>query len=145
MTLSFKPLLQEEYKESSGIYDPIVVSCILSEKLSDVTCNTVHWITSVDILHLLERILGYAFPTEVKNRVRRYLDHFKPKTASKTSEDVQLQSLFDKIMAFPEPQPRNIMKDIKVFQWGKLPEALNDALSKLMQKVSSAMFSQRSW
>ncbi|KAI0823622.1 hypothetical protein BC628DRAFT_1411405 [Trametes gibbosa] len=85
-------------------------------------------ITSVDIIFLLECLVGDIFNIEEKNRIRRNLEGFRPKTVSKNK--VGTEEFFQKIMDFPAPKPRNIEKDVKVFDWAVLPQALDKIISK---------------
>ncbi|TFK86991.1 hypothetical protein K466DRAFT_646110 [Polyporus arcularius HHB13444] len=85
-------------------------------------------ITSVDIIFLLECIVGDIFNIEEKNRIRRNLEGFRPRTVSKNK--VGTEEFFQKIMDFPPPKPRNIEKDVKVFDWTVLPQALDKIISK---------------
>lgn len=117
--MAFRPITLEEYPESKSA---VVVSCIFREDKN--TC----YITSVDIIYLLEAVIGQRFSIEEKNRIRRNLEGFRPQTVSKNkpgSED-----FFRTVMAFPEPKPRNIEKDLKVFQWDCLPAAVKKIISK---------------
>lgn len=85
-------------------------------------------ITSVDIIFLLECLVGDIFNIEEKNRIRRNLEGFRPKTVSKNK--VGTEEFFQKIMDFPAPKPRNIEKDVKVFDWAVLPQALDKIIAK---------------
>jgi hypothetical protein len=116
---SFQPITPEQYEDHA-----IVISCIHSEPGA---C----YFTSVDIIYLLEALIGVAFSTEEKNRVRRNLEVFHPMTISKTKP--KTEDLFKTIMGFPHPMPRNIEKDIKVFPW----EIIGLALEKVMEKYVS--------
>ncbi|OBZ66597.1 hypothetical protein A0H81_13482 [Grifola frondosa] len=95
LIVSCEALKQEDYVEGE-----MVVSCIYRPD-TDSCC-----ITSVDIIFLLESIVGDIFNIEEKNRIRRNLEGFRPKT------------------------PRNIEKDVKVFEWALLPQALDKIISK---------------
>lgn len=89
------------------------------------------YVTSVDAIYLLEALVGTRFTVEEKNRIRRNLEGFRPITVSKAkpgSED-----FFKLIMNFPNPKPRNIEKDVKVFPW----EILGPALKKIIGKYVS--------
>jgi len=77
---------------------------------------------------LLEWLTGSWFPVEEKNRIRRNLQGFGPKTVSK--HKAGMGGFFQVIMEFTEPRPRNIEKDLKVFLWDLLPPALDKILSK---------------
>ncbi|KAI0745120.1 hypothetical protein C8Q76DRAFT_851946 [Earliella scabrosa] len=85
-------------------------------------------ITSVDVIFLLECLVGDIFNIEEKNRIRRNLEGFRPKTVSKNKAGTE--EFFQKIMDFPAPKPRNIEKDVKVFDWAILPQALDKIISK---------------
>ncbi|RPD78382.1 hypothetical protein L226DRAFT_568032 [Lentinus tigrinus ALCF2SS1-7] len=98
-------------------------------------------ITSVDIIFLLECLVGDIFNIEEKNRIRRNLEGFRPKTVSKNKAGSE--EFFQRIMDFPAPKPRNIEKDVKVFDWAVLPQALDKIISKYTlypkkQEVSDA-------
>ncbi|KAF7983250.1 hypothetical protein HWV62_22868 [Athelia sp. TMB] len=117
-------------EEYSGHGDP-VISCIRRGDGVEGYC-----VTSVDIIFLLERLVGDSFQVEEKNRIRRNLEGLRPTTISK--HKVGSERFFQRIMDFPEPKPRNIEKDVKVFDWDRLPEALDKIISKY---VSSPSFS----
>lgn len=120
-----KPILPEQYVPNS-----VVVSCIFW----DVTNEC--YITSVDIIYLLEALVASRFNVEEKNRIRRNLEGLKPKTISKIakSHDDKLnrihEEFFKLVMSFPNPKPRHIEKDIKIFPWRVLSSALNKIISK---------------
>ncbi|EGN99544.1 hypothetical protein SERLA73DRAFT_38367, partial [Serpula lacrymans var. lacrymans S7.3] len=107
---------QMEYDETD-----IIVSCIYFDEV-DRCC-----ITSVDIIHLLERLVDLDFEVDERNRIRRNLEHLKPTTIAKLSK---YSRFFQKLVDFPDPKPRKIEKDIKVFNWVELPRALNKIISK---------------
>jgi hypothetical protein len=103
----------------------VVVSCIYQEDLNQC------FITSVDIIFLLQRLVGEQFTVMEKNRIRRNLEGFRPITVSKHRAGVS--EFFQKIMDFPDPKPRNIEKDLKVFPWHCLDQALNKIISKYVR------------
>jgi len=83
-------------------------------------------------------LVGTGFTVEEKNRIRRNLEGFRPITVSKNkpgSED-----FFKLIMGFPNPKPRNIEKDVKVFPWDVLGVALKKIIGKY---VSSELMVRR--
>jgi hypothetical protein len=120
---SFEPVSPEQRSPNS-----ICVSCILWEEKSEC------YITSVDTIFLLESLVGVRFTVEEKNRIRRNLEGFRPATVSKTKVDSE--EFFKVIMGFPNPKPRNIEKDVKVFPWKILAHALKKIISKY---VSAAL------
>ncbi|KAL4074280.1 hypothetical protein J3A83DRAFT_4187756 [Scleroderma citrinum] len=123
---------------SQAEYDPndIVVSCIYREE-TDSFC-----ITSVDIIHLLQRLVDAEFEVDEKNRIRRNLEGLRPTTVSKTRPG--FESFFQRIMDFPDPKPRKIEKDLKVFDWKLLPQALEKIISKYSIYTASSPASPRS-
>lgn len=108
---------QEDHREGDT-----VVSCIYRPETDECV------ITSVDIIYLLENLVDSDFEIEEKNRIRRNLEGFKPDTIAK--DKAQCHKFYQRIMKFPNPQPRTIDKNIKVFQWKVLEKALNKIVSK---------------
>ena len=86
------------------------------------------YVTSVDTIYLLEQLVAMRFTVEEKNRIRRNLEGFKPTTVSKGKSDSE--EFFKVIMDFPNPKPRNIEKDVKVFPWKILAHALKKIIGK---------------
>ncbi|KAK9761269.1 hypothetical protein K7432_013949 [Basidiobolus ranarum] len=119
----FQPVAPAERGPNS-----IVVSCIYWEEKND------YFITSVDCIYLLESLIAVRFTVEEKNRIRRNLEGFRPLTVSKCKPESA--EFFKLIMSFPNPKPRNIEKDVKVFPWKVLPYALKKIIGKY---VSSFM------
>ncbi|KAG8213786.1 hypothetical protein J3R82DRAFT_10498 [Butyriboletus roseoflavus] len=117
LIVSAERISQAEYDT-----EDIVISCIYREE-TDSCC-----VTSVDIIHLLQRLVDADFEVDEKNRIRRNLEGLRPTTVSKTRPG--FESFFQRIMDFPEPKPRKIEKDVKVFDWKLLPHALDKILSK---------------
>lgn len=120
LIVSCEPITQEEYCESDS-----VISCIYREELD--AC----FVTSVDVIYLLERLTNGEFPVEEKNRIRRNLEGLRPTTVSK--HKAGFGDFFQRIMDFPDPKPRNIEKDLKVFEWNLLGQALEKILSKYVR------------
>lgn len=83
-------------------------------------------VTSVDILLVLESLVGEPFSNEEKSRVRRNLQFLKPATVTRGDGG----RLFNSLMSMENPRPRNIEKDLKVFKWTDLFVAINRVLSK---------------
>lgn len=119
ITTTFQPVPQGERATNSG---NIVVSCIYWVERNDF------FITSVDCIYLLECLMDIRFSVEEKNRIRRNLEGFRPLTVSKCKTDSA--EFFKLIMSFPNPKPRNIEKDVKVFPWKTLPYALKKIVTK---------------
>ena len=100
----------------------ICISCIWWEEKKEC------FVTSVDTIHLLESLVAVRFTVEEKNRIRRNLEGFRPLTVSKSKIDSD--DFFKIIMGFPNPKPRNIEKDVKVFPWKILAHALKKIIGK---------------
>lgn len=117
ITATFEPVTLED-----RIPNSICVSCIWWEEKSEC------YVTSVDTISLLESLVAVRFTVEEKNRIRRNLEGFRPATVSKTKQDSE--EFFKLIMGFPNPKPRNIEKDVKVFPWRILATALKKIIGK---------------
>ncbi|CAO3678330.1 unnamed protein product [Umbelopsis ramanniana] len=124
ITCGFQPVSQ-----NSRLQGSIVVSCIFWEQKNEC------YITSVDCIYLLESLIGVRFSIEEKNRIRRNLEGFRPATVSKSKPDSV--EFFKLIMGFPNPKPRNIEKDVKVFKWKVLPYALKKIVAKYTSTAHS--------
>ncbi|KAI9850724.1 MAG: hypothetical protein M1838_005215 [Thelocarpon superellum] len=121
---SFKPIGQDDRPSQS-----ICISCILWEEKEEC------FVTSVDTIYLLESLVAVRFTVEEKNRIRRNLEGFRPLTVSKAKPDSE--NFFKVIMGFPNPKPRNIEKDVKVFPWKILAHALKKIIGKYSASYSS--------
>ncbi|POS86580.1 hypothetical protein EPUL_002246 [Erysiphe pulchra] len=111
--------------------DSICISCIYWEEKRDF------FITSVDTIYLLQKLVAAQFTVEEKNRIRRNLEGFRPLTVSKGKPESE--QFFKVIMAFPTPKPRNIEKDVKVFHWSDLSSALQKIIGKYSASPSSIL------
>ncbi|KAJ5168498.1 uncharacterized protein N7482_004092 [Penicillium canariense] len=120
----FKPVTPEDRAPNS-----ICISCIRWEGKEEC------FVTSVDTIYLLESLVAVRFTVEEKNRIRRNLEGFRPLTVSKAKADSE--EFFKVIMGFPAPKPRNIEKDVKVFPWSILAEALRKIIGKYSASYSS--------
>lgn len=125
ITTSFKAVTPDERQPNS-----ICISCILWEEKQEC------YVTSVDTIHLLESLVAVRFTVEEKNRIRRNLEGFHPQTVSKGK--ASCDAFFKVIMGFPNPKPRNIEKDVKVFPW----KILANALKKIIGKYVSHPYSE---
>jgi len=121
---SFAPVSPSERQANS-----ICISCIWWQERGET------FVTSVDCIYLLEALVGVRFTVEEKNRIRRNLEGFHPLTVSKAKSDSE--SFFKLIMSFPNPKPRNIEKDVKVFPWKILTLALKKIIGKYSASYSS--------
>ncbi|KAG2198196.1 hypothetical protein INT47_000397 [Mucor saturninus] len=130
VTCNFKAFqLPIEKSKQPDMSKLIIVSCIYWKEKND------YFITSVDCIYLLEHLIGVKFTVEEKNRIRRNLEGYKPLTVSKSKPESA--DFFKLIMGFPNPKPRNIEKDVKVFPWAILGVALKKIISKYTASYSS--------
>jgi hypothetical protein len=120
----FNPVTPEERAPNS-----ICISCIYWDGKDEC------FVTSVDTIYLLESLVAVRFTVEEKNRIRRNLEGFHPLTVSKIKADSE--EFFKVIMGFPAPKPRNIEKDVKVFPWKVLSQALKKIIGKYSASYSS--------
>jgi hypothetical protein len=111
----------------------ICISCIWWEEKQ--AC----YVTSVDTIHLLEQLLAAPnrFGVDEKNRIRRNLEGLRPATVSKARSESE--EFFKVIMGFGNPKPRNIEKDVKVFQWKDLAGALHKIVGKYSASATTLM------
>lgn len=128
LTVSFRAVPLNERPQQS-----ICVSCIYWQERNEC------FVTSVDTIQLLEQLVASPtrFSVEEKNRIRRNLEGFHPMTVSKGKADSE--EFFKLIMGFPNPKPRNIEKDVKVFPWKVLEGALKKIIGKYSANPSSQM------
>ncbi|KAI0016817.1 hypothetical protein F4780DRAFT_659881 [Xylariomycetidae sp. FL0641] len=128
ITTNFKPVTVNERPPSS-----ICISCIYWAEKDEC------YVTSVEIISLLEQLVvsPTKFSIEEKNRIRRNLEGFRPLTVSKAKPDSE--EFFKIIMGFPNPKPRNIEKDVKVFSWKILAPALKKIIGKYSASPSSTL------
>lgn len=124
---SFKPVSVDDRLPNSTC-----ISCIYWEEKNDC------FVTSVDTIYLLEQLVAAHFTVEEKNRIRRNLEGFRPLTVSKGKQDSE--EFFKVVMAFPNPKPRNIEKDVKVFHWKDLPSALKKIIGKYVSSCRIPSF-----
>jgi hypothetical protein len=78
------------------------------------------------MIQLLHFILQTDFDTDEKNRIRRNLETFKPWVVSKMNH---ANGFFERVMNYPEPLPRRIKKDLKMFPWDSLEHGLDKIIS----------------
>jgi len=153
----FEPISQTAYLESRSLsptYDDTSLPSPASDSIGQIVISVIHWpglesnllkedvksnyyVTSVDVVNLLEGLLGVVFTLEEKNRIRRNLELFGPVTIGKGTSNTG--DLFRRIMSFPEPRPRNIEKGIKVFPYHQLPQALRKVVGKHTASRSSTL------
>ncbi|KAG9243093.1 hypothetical protein BJ878DRAFT_136095 [Calycina marina] len=126
ITATFQPVSPEDWQQ-----DSICISCIHWEERREC------FVTSVDTIYLLEQLVAARFTVEEKNRIRRNLEGFRPLTVSKGKPESE--EFFKVIMAFPNPKPRNIEKDVKAFHWKDLASALKKIIGKYSASPASTI------
>ncbi|CAG9976046.1 unnamed protein product [Clonostachys byssicola] len=126
LTATFRSVAVNERPPNS-----ICISCIYWAERDS------YFVTSVDTIYLLEQLVAAPsrFSVEEKNRIRRNLEGFHPQTVSKVKADSE--EFFKLIMGFPNPKPRNIEKDVKVFPWKTLEAALKKIIGKYSANPST--------
>ncbi|EOD50470.1 putative transcriptional regulator medusa protein [Neofusicoccum parvum UCRNP2] len=124
ITTTFKAVSPEDRAPHS-----ICISCIWWAEKQEC------FVTSVDTIYLLESLVSVRFTVEEKNRIRRNLEGFRPLTVSKAK--AESEEFFKVIMGFPNPKPRNIEKDVKVFPWKILAHALKKIIGKYVGRNAS--------
>jgi hypothetical protein len=88
---------------------------------------------STDTVALLEALISVRFIVEEKNRIRRNLEVFKPDNVAKIKDECE--DIFRLTMSFPTPKPRKVEKDIKIFRWSILTQALKKIVGKDVSKL----------
>jgi len=129
-------LVQFRRSQSGSVISATFEPVTLEDRVPNSICVSCIWwgekracyVTSVDTISLLESLVAVRFTVEEKNRIRRNLEGFRPATVSKTKPDSE--DFFKLIMGFPNPKPRNIEKDVKVFPWRILATALKKIIGK---------------
>ena len=90
-----------------------------------------HYVTSVDAISLLELVFDAEHKIDEKNRIRRNLETYHP-TCIRKGDGLEKERFFELIMGFPDPKPSKIKKDVKVFNWSILEQALNKVVNKFV-------------
>ncbi|KAI9221332.1 hypothetical protein BC828DRAFT_340803, partial [Blastocladiella britannica] len=97
-------------------------SCIYWEDEDD------YFLTSVDLILMLESLFGRPFTIEEKNRIRRNAETYRPTTITGANSP----AFFRTVMGFRDPMPRRIAKDLKVFLWKNLADLTRKIMWKLV-------------
>lgn len=136
VSLSFFPLSpQQRYEEDMQN----VISCIKGPP-----SHLSHFVTSFDILKLVEYIVDIPLNIEIKNRARRNMAGIGSHTLAKMEVDIDSadswkDDAFAKVMSFADPKPRSIEKSIKVYDWNVLRECLMRILSRFVCFIASTI------
>lgn len=124
LRVEFKPI---ELDQFDNLYT--VVSCLLWQNAeANDAVKTKFYVTSVDVIQLLENLVSQRFAVEEKNRIRRNLQGLRPLTIARSKKNYA--DFFQQIMKYQIARPRNIEKDVKVFSWSHLGDALLRVLAK---------------
>ena len=117
-----RPVIEVESEKVSRDAGNILVSCIYWAAENQFI------VTGVDVIYAVESILGVPYNTDQKNRIRRNLEKFNPRTVAKTSGEHY--DFFWKIMAYEDPKPRNIEANVKVYPWNLMVDAMERVIEK---------------
>ncbi|KAI9280523.1 hypothetical protein BY458DRAFT_553391 [Sporodiniella umbellata] len=109
-----------------------LISCIYYKQQEDF------FITSTDIIRLLESVLSVEFTKEEKNRMRRNIQYMGPITITRDNTKQNSDAMFSRqLMAYKCPAARKIDKDIKIFRWSMVSEAIIKVSKNFVPSVSS--------
>lgn len=100
------------------------ISCICTSYLEDF------YITSSDIIRLLECIVSIKFSQEQKTRMRRNIQSLRPSVITRHTHE----SLFRTITTFTNPVALHTKKEINIFLWS----SVQLAISKLSSRFTSS-------
>ncbi|CAB4443365.1 unnamed protein product [Rhizophagus irregularis] len=90
------------------------------------------YFTSTDYLNLLESLTGIRLTSDEKNRIRRNLEEYKPITVGKNKNDSD--EIYKDLMSYSFAKPRNVEKDIKLYEWRHLLHAVEKIINKYGKK-----------
>ncbi|RIA98625.1 hypothetical protein C1645_685606 [Glomus cerebriforme] len=118
---SFKAVDPSE-RPKNGIF----VSCIYW--YDKKTQHDKWYFTSTDYLNLLESLTGIRLTSDEKNRIRRNLEGYKPITVGKNKNNSD--EIYKDLMSYSFAKPRNAEKDIKIYEWRHLINAIEKIINK---------------
>ncbi|PKC58367.1 hypothetical protein RhiirA1_504437 [Rhizophagus irregularis] len=104
----------------------IFVSCLYWYD-KKIQCDKWYF-TSTDYLNLLESLTGIRLTSDEKNRIRRNLEEYKPITVGKNKNDSD--EIYKDLMSYSFAKPRNVEKDIKLYEWRHLLHAVEKIINK---------------
>ncbi|KAB8227282.1 uncharacterized protein BDW43DRAFT_294515 [Aspergillus alliaceus] len=108
------PITQDKWRPNTKC-----ISCIYWREQHE------HYITSVDVLLLLEVVSGLSFAAADRIRIRRTLERFKPITINRKERDSWTDEISRLILNLPAPKPMIIQKSTKIFKWRTLETILS--------------------
>jgi hypothetical protein len=124
ITTQFEPVAIDRRPPNSRC-----ISCIWWEEKKEC------FVTSVDIVYLLEALVGVQFTVEEKGRIRCNLRKFRALIVSKAdSED-----FFKTITDFPDPKPRIKKVVVRVFPWKNLAHTLEKMIGRYEWTLAVAL------
>ncbi|CAO3701266.1 unnamed protein product [Rhizopus stolonifer] len=106
--------------------NPLAISCIWWQEKDQ------YFVTSCDIVRIVEGLIGISLNKQHKNRMRRQLQSYSPMTIGK-KYDEEINTFYLQLIGFTTPSVKTIDKDIKIFRW----EILEEALVKLVGQLKS--------
>ncbi|UZO24128.1 uncharacterized protein OCT59_016446 [Rhizophagus irregularis] len=111
----------------------IFVSCLYWYD-KKIQCDKWYF-TSTDYLNLLESLTGIRLTSDEKNRIRRNLEEYKPITVGKNKNDGD--EIYKDLMSYSFAKPRNVEKDIKLYEWRHLLHAVEKIINKYGKKKNN--------
>lgn len=106
--------------------NPLAISCIWWQEKDE------YFVTSCDIVRIVEGLIGVSLNKQHKNRMRRQLQSYSPMTIGRRYGE-EINTFYLQLIGFTTPSVKTIDKDIKVFKW----EILEEALVKLVGQLKS--------
>ena len=137
IVIQHKVIPQQEYVEGN-----LVVSCLWWPERKE------HFLTSVDAITLAEFLLETSFTVPAKNRARRNIAVLNPITLPKVKNDrarTVNEKMFVRVMGYPQPKPRTIEKNIKVYRWRDLSSCLEKIIQKYVRVFPYPLTRHRSF
>lgn len=86
-----------------------------------------HVMTSVDLIRLAGLLYGDGTENDEKGRLRRHLQRMEPETIGRKDDP---EGIFDRISKLEKPRPLSIVKNVKLFDWSRLLDAMEFIVAK---------------
>ena len=119
-----------------------------ASKQPSITISCIQWpnepeyffVTSFNVIRLVEFTLQTTMTTEIKNRARRNMASIPSRTLPRVKipeePDIDLEDEpYALVMSFDSPKPRSIEKSIKVFDWKHLEGCISKILSRFVSNL----------
>ncbi|RCH77785.1 hypothetical protein CU098_004317 [Rhizopus stolonifer] len=103
-----------------------------------------YYVTSTDVVRILEGILSVKFQKNEKNRIRRNMECFGTLTLSQKPEvEKSIHEFYALVMGLHSPSPKSISKEIKVFSWAKLIHIVDKITKNFIPSQSSIKLAKK--